>query len=95
MGPETLVPIAGMITGIAAIFGVGYALVRVLQGPVGQALARRISGRTGAVDPELAQEVDALRHQLETLQQRLIDAEERLDFSERLLARRSESNVSR
>lgn len=95
MGPETLVPIAGMITGVAAIFGVGYAFVRVMQGPVGQALARRISGRAGAVDPELAQEVDALRHQLETLQQRLIDAEERLDFSERLLARRSESNAGR
>lgn len=95
MGPETLVPIAGMITGIAAIFGVGYALVRVLQGPVGQALARRLSGRAGSGDPELAQELDALRHHLEAVQQRLLDAEERLDFSERLLASRSEPNAGR
>lgn len=94
MGPDTLVPIAGMVTGLVMTIGLGFVLVRVFQGPVGQALGRRISGRP-APDPELAHEVEELRQQLDQVQQRLLDAEERLDFSERLLAQRSQSEMGR
>jgi hypothetical protein len=93
MGPDVLVPIAGMITGLVLTLGIGYAMVRVFQGPVGQALARRISGRAAEPDAELAAEVEHLRQQVDQVQQRLLDAEERLDFSERLLAQRSRDGV--
>lgn len=89
MTPETIIPIAGMITGIVIVAAVARALVAVFHGPVGQALARRLSGRAGTADPDLLAEVEDLRQQLEQVHQRLIDAEERLDFSERLLAQRS------
>lgn len=89
-GPDTLIPIAGMITGLVITLGLGYSLVRMFQGPVGQALARRISGKQEGSDHELLSEVGELRQQLEQVQQRLVDAEERLDFNERLLTQRTE-----
>jgi hypothetical protein len=89
----TLIPIAGMFTGVVVMTAVGWTLVQVLRGPVGQAIARRLTGRGGALDPELVNEVGELRHQLEQVQQRLLDAEERLDFSERLLAHRSQASA--
>jgi hypothetical protein len=57
---------------------VAIALVKVLKGPFGEAIADRIRG---AAQPEqgLTEEVDALRA-------RLAEVEERLDFTERLLA---------
>jgi hypothetical protein len=90
MGPDTIVPLAGMLTGLAVTIGVAAAFVKIFQGPVGQALARRITGRAGSADAELAHEVEDLRAQLEQVQQRLLDAEERIDFSERLLTQRAE-----
>lgn len=92
MNPDLIVPLAGMLTGVIAMVAASYGLVRVFNGPVGQALGRRLQGRGGAPDPELLNEVVELRHQLEAVQERLGDAEERLDFSERLLARRAESS---
>ena len=89
MTPDAIVPIFGMMTGLAVTLGLGWAMVKVFHGPVGQALARRIAGRGATADPDLLAEVEALRQQLEQIQQRLLDAEERLDFSERLLAQRS------
>ena len=78
---------AGMLTGIIMMGMLSWGLVRMFQGPVGQAFARRISGRADH-DPELMSEVLDLRHQLEQVQQRLLETEERVDFSERLLAAR-------
>ena len=55
----------------------------VLKGPVGKALAERIhSGTVGAgeVPPELLEELDEMRT-------RMVELEERVDFTERLLAR--------
>lgn len=95
MGPDVLVPIAGMLTGVISVVAIGYAVVGVGRGPIGQALARRLAGRSGQQDPEVLQEVDALKHQVEHLEQRLLDAEERIDFSERLLAQRSEPEPRR
>lgn len=72
-GPE--IPMSIFFLSMAAIF--------VLRGPFGRALADRLTGRGGAADPEvreLRREVDALRHEL-------TEMHERLDFAERMLAR--------
>jgi hypothetical protein len=59
--------------------------VVVLRGPLGKALADRIAGRTS---PEgTSAETEALRGEVEELRYRLTDLEERLDFTERVLAR--------
>ena len=65
------------------IFGGGTLFLLSLS-PVGRALAERIRGRAApAQDPELLAEVDALRHEVAELH-------ERVDFAERLLAQRQE-----
>jgi Tfp pilus assembly protein PilO len=56
------------------------AIVRILQGPVGDALGDRLRhGRRTRTDAALMAEVDELKI-------RLAEMEERLDFAERLLA---------
>lgn len=92
MGPDTIVPLVGMLTGVLTTGFLAWGLVRVFQGPVGQAMARRIQAKSGGGDPEVLNEVLELRSQVEELTHRLGEAEERIDFSERLLARRTESN---
>ena len=59
--------------------------------PVGRALARRLGG--GAPDAELEREVHALREEVAELReesramrQELVEAHERLDFAERVIA---------
>ncbi|MCL4864946.1 MAG: hypothetical protein KJZ47_03565 [Gemmatimonadales bacterium] len=65
------------------MFTVGGAAL-IFRGPIGKAIAKRISGEAdGGMPPELQgemlQELDDLRH-------RVLELEERVDFSERLLA---------
>ncbi|MGH7516673.1 MAG: hypothetical protein ACREOC_04265 [Gemmatimonadales bacterium] len=69
------------ILALILIFG-GGTTVALSFSPVGRALAARIRGAAGAVqpDPELRTEVDLLR-------QDVVELQERLDFAERLLAR--------
>ena len=79
-GPE--IPMSILFLSLAAIF--------VLRGPFGRALADRLAGRSGggADDHdvrELRGDVEALRHELTELQ-------ERLDFAERMLARQNKSD---
>lgn len=93
--PDIVVPVFGMITGILTTGALAWGMVRVFQGPVGQALARRIQGRGSAPEPELLHEIDDLRLQVDQMQQRLTEAEERLDFSERLLSQRSSGESGR
>jgi len=85
MGPDAI-PIMGMITGtiMTSFFIIGG--VMVFRGPVGQALARRIQGRAGELEQEMITELQALREHVVALEQQVGDLEERLDFSERLLA---------
>ena len=74
---EILIPITFFLS-MAAIF--------VLRGPFGRALAERLAGRGGPADGEVRElrgDVEALRHELTELQ-------ERLDFAERMLARQDE-----
>jgi hypothetical protein len=71
------------ILAITFIFG-GGTLFLLSVSPVGRALAERIRGQAGpAQDPELLADVDALRHEVAELH-------ERVDFAERLLAQRQE-----
>jgi hypothetical protein len=59
--------------------------------PIVRAFARRLEGKTG--DPALRAEVEQLHARLgevDTLQTRVTDLEERLDFAERLLAQNRE-----
>ena len=92
---ELIISIAGMITGVVVMAFASIALVKIFRGPVGQALARRINPRAGELDPDLMNEVASLRGELEQMHQRLTDAEERIDFSERLLVKKQESAADR
>ena len=80
-----LIPIFGMITGLGIILGGIFGFVRLAQGPVGQALARRIQGHA-AGDPELAADVAELREEVDLLRRQLEETQERVDFTERLLS---------
>lgn len=74
-----IVPVA-LFVSLAAVF--------ILRGPLGRALADRIAGRTGAADPGAAERVAG---ELDDIRHRLAELEERVDFSERLLAQARES----
>lgn len=73
------------ILAITFIFG-GGTLFLLSVSPVGRAIAERIRshGAVPAQDPELIAEVDQLRREVSELQ-------ERMDFTERLLAREREA----
>ena len=65
------------------------AAVTIVLWPLATALARRLEGR-GTLDAALRAEVEQLRHRLgevDALQGRVAELEERLDFTERLLVR--------
>jgi hypothetical protein len=85
MMPGDIIPIFGMVTGVIISAAFFWGLVKVAQSPVGEALARRIQGRHGGPDPELLAELSQLRDQVEALQNQLYEAQERIDFTERLL----------
>lgn len=65
---------------LLAFIALSFVIVKVL-GPIGAAIGHRIrGGRDSVPDHHLAEEIDQLRI-------RLAEVEERLDFTERLLAR--------
>lgn len=61
------------------LIGSGVTLVFFFAVPIRRALVRKIEGGGAAPDPRLAEEVEMLRD-------RMLELEERLDFTERLLA---------
>jgi hypothetical protein len=87
MPPGDLAPVIAM-----SVFTISVALVFILRGPLGKALARRIEGPAAA--GSLAHgEMDDLRSRLEEVEQqaaRVHELEERLDFAERLIAQQRE-----
>jgi len=86
MPPQVLAIIA-----IAAVAGIALVLY-----PIAKALARRLEGR--GVSQDLLQQVDELRERvrdLEASQHRVAELEERLDFTERLLAQRRDVELPR
>jgi hypothetical protein len=71
-----MIPILGMLIGAFAIFSRSH---------LGHALADRIAGRSAA-PLGLEAEVRELRGEVEALRAELTETQERLDFTERLLA---------
>jgi hypothetical protein len=82
----TLLIFLAMVGGFVAVFW-----------PLARAIARRVEGKVKA-DPALLEEIDHLRGRvgdLEAMQMRMAELEERVDFTERLLAQKSESRELR
>ena len=81
-----------VLLGMAALMGVAWILFR---GPVGKALAAMLEGTSGA-DPMLAARVADLEDRLAEISletQRLMEIEDRLDFTERLLAQHTDPGM--
>ena len=86
--PGEIIPVMGMITGMVSMVLIAVVVIKVAQGQVGQAIARRLQGKTGAADAELRSELLDMKEHVADLEHRLGETEERLDFAERLLAQR-------
>ncbi len=71
-----LIPIIGLMIGFFVVFS---------KSDLGRALAQRISGGAG-VSRELEGEIRELRGEVEALRAELGETQERLDFTERMLA---------
>jgi uncharacterized SAM-binding protein YcdF (DUF218 family) len=75
--------------GIVMVVLLVMAALTIVFWPIARALARRLEGRPG-LTPALQQDLEEMHHRLgevDGLQQRVSELEERLDFAERLLAR--------
>ncbi len=77
------------ILAIVFLFG-GGALTLIAYSPVGKAFAARIRGETPQAMGALQGTDPAVYEELDRLRQELADVQERLDFTERMLANRSE-----
>ena len=83
---------SGIPEGLVAIVVFSLIAVTVILWPVVRALARRLEGK--GTDAALRGEVERLQHRLQemdNLQVRVAELEERLDFAERMLVRGQES----
>jgi hypothetical protein len=91
--PGSEMSVTGSLEGIAAavlLLGAGL-IVAALLWPLIRALARRIEG--GGPSPGMHAELDGLRErvrQLEEIQPRMAELEERMDFTERIVAKTRE-----
>jgi hypothetical protein len=78
------------LTLTASIF---FAVVFMLALPLVKAIARRIEGKNVGTDPAVIAELEDLRSRMAELEQsqtRVHELEERIDFTERLLAQQRE-----
>ena len=83
MDPDAVGPMVVM-----TVISLSVVAIVVLRGPVGRALGRRIEGAS-VPDADLVHRVEELETRLlaaEQVESRLAEVEERLDFTERLLA---------
>jgi len=91
--PGSEITLAGSLNDLAAVvllLGAGLILAALIW-PLIRALARRIEG--GGPSPEMQAELDGLRErvrQLEEMQPRMAELEERVDFTERIVAKARE-----
>jgi len=69
-----------------AVLALMIPIVAIVCGTVLKALTLRSEARRGALSPSLAGRLDALEHEVGQLRQELGETQERLDFTERLLA---------
>lgn len=66
-----------------------FAATAVVLYPLVRAIARRLEGRQSSGEAAMRNEIDQLRQRvedMEVLQHRMVELEERVDFTERLLA---------
>lgn len=72
---------------LAMFLAIGFAALGLLFGPIGSAVARRISGRheSGDAHAEIEEMRTRVTAEVDDLRNRLTEVEERLDFAERLL----------
>jgi hypothetical protein len=77
-----LVPIS-LFVSVAAIF--------IFRGPLGKAIGERIAGRK--VEGDVLAETELLHADMDEMRHRLSEVEERLDFTERLLAQHKDVNA--
>ena len=79
-GPGVVIPVVAIVMGMVVIFR-----------PIVRAVARRLEGQVS--DPRLSAELDEIKARVaetEQLRERVAELEERLDFAERLLARKDD-----
>jgi Tfp pilus assembly protein PilO len=96
--PPALDPfIVGRVTEMVmmtmVLIGVVIVAVKVF-GPIARAWARKLEGKVG--DPQIHAEIDQMREQLaevDSLRARVGELEERIEFTERLLAQRKEQDL--
>jgi hypothetical protein len=91
--PNLVFANGGIDAGIVTIVVFALFAATIILWPVMRALARRLEGK--GADPALREEVERLQHRLEdmdALQVRVAELEERVDFAERLLVRGQEGS---
>lgn len=92
--PPSIPPWVTLPPAVTLLIALGFfAACSLVLFPLARALARRLEGRPAA-DQGLKAELEQLRHRLEDVessQHRLLELEERVDFAERLLTQRRES----
>lgn len=90
--PNLILMRDGMTPEIVVIVAFALLAATIILWPVMRALGRRLEGKTG--DAALRGEIERLQHRLEdmdALQVRVAELEERLDFAERMLVRGQET----
>ena len=90
--PNLVFQNGGIDAGVVTIVVFALLAATIILWPVMRALARRLEGKSA--DPALREEVERLHHRLEevdVLQGRVAELEERIDFTERILVRGQET----
>jgi len=83
--PSPAFIVAAVLASLPIVAVFVWGAVKVL-GPISQALARRIGGHAD-VSEEMRAELSAVHQELGQVREQLAEMQERLDFTERLLAR--------
>jgi len=84
MGPDIIVPIAGMVTGIIIT---GFVIIGPPGRAVGSLITYWLGGGRKRQDAIAAPELDELHERLDAMQQQLAEVIERQEFTERLLSK--------
>jgi hypothetical protein len=93
LDPDMVFMSYGVPPSVLLIVVVSVVAATIILWPIVRAFARRLEGK-GTGDPALKAEVEQLHQRLgevDALQVRLAELEERLDFTERMLARTPEA----
>ncbi|MDX2120040.1 MAG: hypothetical protein SF070_03140 [Gemmatimonadota bacterium] len=76
---QAIVALGGMLTGLLTTGIIAWAVVHGLRA--------RAQGQAASIPRQVEEELMALRDQVDAMQQQLLETQERLDFTERLLTR--------